>query len=36
MIQYEQFINGINDADMMTEITRELTTIKKTNEITTH
>ena len=30
----EQFINGINDDDMMTEIIRELPTIKNTNEIT--
>ena len=30
----ELFINGMNDDDMMTEIIRELTTIKKTNEIT--
>ena len=29
----EQFIDGINDNDMMTEIIRELTAIKKTNEI---
>ena len=30
----EQFINGINDDDLMMKITRELTVIKKTNEIT--
>ena len=30
----EQFINGINDGDMMTKIIGELTTIKKTNGIT--
>ena len=30
----EQFINGINDEDMMTEIIRELTKIQKTNEVT--
>ena len=30
----EQFTNGINDDDMMTEIIRELTTIKKTKEVT--
>ena len=30
----EQFIDGIGDNDMMTEIIRELTAIKKTNEIT--
>ena len=27
----EQFINGINEDDMMTETIRELTAIKKTN-----
>ena len=30
----EQFINGINDADKMTDKIRELTTTKRTNEIT--
>ena len=30
----EQFINGINDDDMITENIRELTVIKRTNEIT--
>ena len=30
----EQWTNGINHNDMMTEIIRELTTIKKTNEVT--
>ena len=30
----EQFINGINDDGMMTEIVRELTTRKMTSEIT--
>ena len=30
----EQFINGINDDDMMTEIIWEWTTVKKTCEIT--
>ena len=29
----EQFINAINDNDMITKIIRELTTIKKNNEI---
>ena len=29
----EQFINGKTDNDMMTNIIRELTTIKKTDEI---
>ena len=29
-----QLINGINDDDIMTEIRRQLTAIKKTNEIT--
>ena len=30
----EQFINGINNDEMMTEIIWELTTIRKTSEIT--
>ena len=30
----EQFINGINDDDMMTKIIRELTVFKRTNETT--
>ena len=30
----EQFINGINYDDMMTQIKWELTTVKKTSEIT--
>ena len=30
----EQFINGINDDDEITDIMRELTTIKKANEST--
>ena len=30
----EQFVNGINDDDMMTDIIREWTAIKKTNEVT--
>ena len=30
----EQFINGINDDKMMAEIIGELTTVKKTTEIT--
>ena len=29
----EQFINGINDNDMMIEILREWAAIKKTNEL---
>ena len=29
-----QFINGIKDNDMMTDIITELTAIRKTNEIT--
>ena len=29
----EQFMNGINDTDMMTEI-RQLAVIKRTNEVT--
>ena len=33
MIQ-EQFISGINNNDMMTEIIKELTTIGKTNWVT--
>ena len=30
----EQFINGINDDGVITEIIRELTAIKKKNEVT--
>ena len=30
----KKFINGINDDDMVTDIIRELTSITKTNEIT--
>ena len=31
----EQFINGINGDDIMTEMKQELTTVKKTSEIMT-
>ena len=30
---YKQFINGINDDDMMTEIIKELMTIQKMDEV---
>ena len=30
----EQLINGINDNYMMTQIIKEVTTIKKTNDVT--
>ena len=30
----QQFINGMNDYDMMTEIVREVAAIKKTKDIT--